>query len=114
LILSTPRPDSPSAERSLLETCDELFLLERGLLVARGTPNQVLAPNGRYLLSLSGENGAAYESALREVGCLVTARAEPGNYVIELPPNESTDVLLDTALAQSMVVLELEPLHGAR
>jgi ABC-type multidrug transport system ATPase subunit len=112
VILSTPLPSSPSAERSLLETCDELFLLERGLLVARGTPGQVLAANGRYLLSLCGANTAAYEGTLREAGCVVTARDQLGDYVIELPPNESTDLLLDAALAHDVIVLELEPLHG--
>jgi ABC-type multidrug transport system ATPase subunit len=112
VILSAPFPNSPSAERSLFETCDELFLLERGLLVARGTPSQVLAPNGRYLLSLSGENTAAYESTLRDAGCLVTPRDQLGDYVIELPPNGNTDVLLDAALDQRMIVLELEPLFG--
>ncbi|MES1173844.1 MAG: hypothetical protein ABUL62_05895 [Myxococcales bacterium] len=113
LILATSWPSSPSAERSLLETCGELFLLERGLLVSTGTPGQVLAASGRYLLSLAGENGAAYESALREAGCVVTARDRLGDYVIELPPNESCDVLLDTALDQRMIVLELEPLRSA-
>jgi ABC-2 type transport system ATP-binding protein len=113
VILSMPFPSSPSAERSLLEACDELFLLERGLLVARGTPSQVLAPSGRYLLSLAGENRAAYEGALREAGCVVTARDQLGDYVIELPAHESTDVLLDTALDQHVIVLELEPLRSA-
>ncbi|MEO6602388.1 MAG: hypothetical protein ABIQ16_21080 [Polyangiaceae bacterium] len=113
VILSAPLPSSPSAERSLFETCDELFLIERGLLVAHGTPSHVLAPNGRYLLSLAGENTAAYESTLREAGCVVTPRNQFGDYVIELPPNGNTDLLLDTALDQQMVVLELEPLLGS-
>ena len=113
VVLSGPMPSSPSTERSLFETCDELFLIERGLLVARGTPSQVFAPNGRYLLSLSGENTTAYESTLRQAGYLVTPRDQPGDYVIELPPSGNTDILLDTALDQQMVVLELEPLLGS-
>ena len=113
VILSTPLPSSPSAERSLLDACDELFLLERGVLVARGTSSQVLAPNGRYLLSLSGENSAAYEAALREAGCVVSPRDQLGDYVIELPPNGNTDLLLDSALDQNVIVLELEPLSGS-
>jgi ABC-type multidrug transport system ATPase subunit len=113
LILSAPFPSSPSAERSLLDTCDEVLWLKRGLVVARGTPGQVLAPSGRYLLSVRGQNGAAYERTLREAGYAVTAREQPGEYVIELPANGNTDALLDSALEQRMVVLELEPLHGS-
>jgi len=113
LILSAALPNAPSAERSLLEACDELFLLERELLVASGAPSRVLLASGRYLLTLSGTNTAGYESALREAGCVVTPRAQAGEYVVDLPPNGNTDVVLDTALDQRMTVLELEPLHGS-
>ncbi len=113
LILCAPRPHSPSPERSLLETCDELLCLERGLLVAQGPPAQVLAPSGRYLLSVSGETNAAYSSALRAAGCVVSSRDRAGDYLVELPPNGNTDVLLDTALDQHLIVVELEPLGPA-
>jgi len=113
LILSMAFPSGPSTERSLLETCEDVFLLERGVLIARGSPGQVFKASGRYLLSLSGQNTAAYESALREAGCVVTTRAQSGEYVVELPGNGNTDLLLDTALDQQMIVLELEPVHAS-
>ena len=109
LILSAPLPHAPSAERSLLETCDELLRLERGLLIAQGSPAHVLAASGRYLLSVSGENTAAYSNALRTAGCVVTSRDRAGDYVVELPQSGNTDVLLDTALEQHVIVVELEP-----
>ncbi len=111
VILSTPAPNSPSPERSVLETCTELFLLERGVLVAQGTPAQVFAPSGRYLLSVSGENLSDYASALQAAGCVVSARDQAGDYVVQLPASGNTDILLDTALEQRVIVLELEPLH---
>ena len=113
VIISAARPSSPSPERALLDACDELFVLENGVLVAQGSPAQVFAPNGRYLLTVKGENRAAFSSALNEAGCRVTARDPIGNYLIELPTNGSSDLLLDTALDHGLIVIELEPIFGA-
>jgi len=112
LMLSSNLPTSPSPERSLLDTCDEVFVIARGELVAQGAPSSVFAVGSRYALWVSGEKIAIFVSALRARGVRVDARAEPGRFHVELPRtgNESTDELLDTALEQGVIVLQLEPL----
>ena len=112
VIISAAPPSSPSPERTLLDACEALFVLENGVLVAEGSPAQVFVANGRYLLTVKGENAAAFATALNEAGCRVTPRARTGNYLIELPATSSSDLLLDTALDHGLIVLELEPIFG--
>jgi len=112
LVLSSNLPASPSPERSLLDTCDDLFVVARGELLARGAPSAVFAASSRYTLCVTGDNIAAYASALGVQGVRVEARTEPGRFHVELPQTgtESSDVLLDTALEQGVIIVELEPL----
>ncbi len=114
LIVSAARPTSPSAERSLLDACDELFVLEADALVCHGSPDAVFEPRGRYWLTLasSGADNTAFSGALSAAGCRVTARARRDDYLIELPPEGSTDLLLDTALAHGVTVIGLEPVFS--
>ena len=115
LVLSADLPSSPSPERSLLDTCDELFVLVQGVLVAQGTPSAVFAAGSRYALRVQGDKLADFADALRARGVRLEARAELGRFNVELPAtsNESTDVLLDTALDHGLVVLELKPIFVA-
>lgn len=124
LIVSAELPSTPSAERALLEQCDELFLLQRGVLVAHGAPQSVLAASPRYLLTLVGARDSEWVSALTAAGCAVSERPSstafsallsPGSrvtrYLVELPrETASPDLLLDAALDAGVTVLELEPL----
>ena len=112
IIVSATQPSFIGPERSLLDTCDELFLLEGGALTAHGAPARVFAARERYSFTVTGSNSAAFSSALREAGCELEPHNANGSYNLELPPNTSTDLLLDTALAHDMVVLELEPTFG--
>ena len=113
VIISAPYPESPSPERALLDACDELFLLERGVLAVQGTPASIFAPSGRYSLTVSGENVTAFSRALHEAGCVLTPYSQAGEYAVELPAPVSTDLLLDTALDHGVVVLALEPVFAA-
>ena len=115
LLLSADLPSSPSPERSLLDACDELFVLAQGVLVAHGTPNAVFAAGSRYALSVKGDKIEGFANALRARGVRLEARAEVGRFNVELASSssESTDVLLDTALDHGLVVLELEPIFVA-
>jgi ABC-type Na+ transport system ATPase subunit NatA len=126
VILSSALPQSPSAERALLETCDELFRLEHGALVAQGSPQAVFAPGARYLLTLAGSQHAELAAALTSAGCQLTPEPAPTafsgllaadhivtRYLVELPEAANPDLLLDSALAVRVTVLELEPLLGA-
>jgi ABC-type Na+ transport system ATPase subunit NatA len=123
VILSSALPQSPSAERALLEACDELFRLEHGALVAQGPPLAVFAPGARYLLTLTGSQHTELALALTRAGCKLTAQAAPTEfsgllapdrvvtrYLVELPEAGSPDLLLDSALGAGVTVLELEPL----
>jgi ABC-type multidrug transport system ATPase subunit len=128
LLVSVARPGTPSAERTLLEQCDELFLLQRGVLVAHGSPQSVLASSARYLLTLVGARDSDLVSTLTSAGCQVSARPSPTTfsgllsagsrvtrYLVELPAaTGSPDLLLDTALEAGVTVLELEPFPGAQ
>jgi len=111
VLLSAAMPSSPSAERSLLDSCDELLVQRHGALVAQGAPSSVFAPGTRYTLTVKGPKIADFSGALRGAGVRLEARAESGRFSVELPAGgASTDLLLDTALEHGLTVLELEPL----
>jgi ABC-type multidrug transport system ATPase subunit len=110
VIVSATFPSAPSPERALLEGCQELCVLSRGAVVAKGAPNQIFSPGTRYLLEVSGANLAAFAASLRDAGCGLTERDAPGRYAVELPKHGTSDLLLDAALAENLVVLELQPL----
>ena len=112
VILSAALPVTPSPERSLLDTCDELFLRKQGALVAQGAPSSVFTAGARYLLTVKGPNIPDFSRALREAGLALEERARVGSFKVELPAGASgtTDTLLDAALAHGLIVLELEPL----
>jgi ABC-type cobalamin/Fe3+-siderophores transport system ATPase subunit len=123
LIVSGAAPNTPSPERAFLDTCEELFLLRSGVLVASGPPETVFSAHARYLLTLTGD-GARLANALDEAGCKLQLQPSPSygallgpgarvsRYLVELPPSTSSDLVLDSALALGVSVLELEPLQG--
>jgi len=113
LIVSAAKLETIGPGRALLDQCDELLWLEGETLVARGTPSELLAPGDRYLLTVTGSSLSEFSLALQNAGCQLREPGEAGEYVVTLPPGESTDLLLDSALALGLVVLELEPLLGA-
>ena len=112
VIVSAPYPHSPSAERALLDACDELFVLEGGTLIAQGPPSTLFAPAQRYLITVKGSKIAAFAAALSGAGCTLDTRSPPGHFSVDLPLDATTDLLLDTALAHDLIVLELEPLYA--
>lgn len=115
LLLTADLPSSPSSERSLLDSVQELFVVERGELIAQGAPSSVFAAGFRYGIRVKGQNIDDFSNALRARGVKVEGRAEYGRFRVELPQasGESSDLLLDTALEHGLVVLELEPIFVA-
>ncbi|HEY3257186.1 MAG TPA: hypothetical protein VGJ91_24680 [Polyangiaceae bacterium] len=114
VLLTAALPSSPSAERSLLDSCDELFVLKRGALLSSGAPSAVFATGTRYSLSVKGRQIAAFSQALEQAGVRLEPRAQAGLFNVELPAAASnSDLLLDTALEHGLIVLELEPLFGS-
>src|SRR6478736_1332363 len=85
LLVSADLPNSPSPERSLLDACDELFVLERGSLVAQGAPNAVFALGARYTLRVKGEKIQAFAQALAGAGVHLAQLSEAGSFNVELP-----------------------------
>lgn len=113
VIVSSAVPSTPSPDRSLLEGCQELFWLERGALFRSGSPAQVLDRGVHYAVTVKGAEIAAFCGALQAAGCRLKEREGVGRYWVVLPPQTSTDLLLDAALTAELIVLELEPLLDA-
>ena len=115
VLLSAALPSSPSPERSLLDTCDELFVQRRGALVSQGAPSLVFAAGMRYSLTVKGPQMAEFSQSLREAGVRLEPLHQTGSFSVELPggASGSSDLLLDTALEHGLIVLELEPLFGS-
>jgi ABC-type multidrug transport system ATPase subunit len=126
VIVSLAVPSTPSAERALLDECDELFLLERGALVAQGRPEAVFSPSARYFVTLAGSRDRELQAALTRAGCQLTQQPSPTafgalltpgrrvtRYLIELPPGASSNLLLDAALDTGETLLELEPVFAS-
>jgi ABC-type multidrug transport system ATPase subunit len=115
VVLSAALPSSPSAERSLLDSCDELFVHKQGALIAAGAPNSVFAATSRYSLTVKGPQIAAFSQVLRDAGVRLEPRSQAGCFSVELPQAGSvnTDLLLDAALDHGLIVLELEPIFAA-
>jgi len=109
VILSSALPDAASAERSLLEACDELFVSRPGTPLTHGAPSQIFAGGAHYAITVKGQQIAAFSQALSGAGVRLEPRAEAGSFDAELPENGSTDLLLDAALDHGLVVLQLEP-----
>ena len=112
LLLSSAHPRTPSPERSLLDTCDELFERRHDGLVAQGSPSSLFAASARYAISVKGPQIAQFLQALRETCVQVEARAQAGSFSVVIPEGGSTDLLLDTALDHRLIVLELEPIFA--
>jgi ABC-type multidrug transport system ATPase subunit len=110
VLLSAAVPSSPSAERSLLDRCDELFVRSRGALVAHGAPGSVFAARARYSLKVKGAQVAEFSRALADAGVQLERRSLSDDFSVALPESVSTDLLLDTAIEHELIVLELEPL----
>jgi hypothetical protein len=122
-VISVTRPRVPSAERTLLGSCDELFVLRHGALVLQGPPNAVFAPGTRYLLTVVGSKKDELVLTLKQAHCELTPQPAPSTfgallapgstikrYLVELPAGTRPDLLLDAAVANGVTVLELEPL----
>ena len=113
LLVSSERPSTPSAERTLLDQCDDLLVLDDDGRLTRGTPEAIFAPSGRYLMTVKGSAIPAFAAALGAAHCRLAPGHAPGSYAIELPGDSTTDLLLDTALSHDLIVLELTPLFGS-
>jgi ABC-type uncharacterized transport system ATPase subunit len=109
VLVSSEVPTTPSPERTLLDGCDELFVLLGGELVAQGAPSRVFGPNERYLLTVTGARVHELAEALQTAGCELSARARSGSFSVTLPERATSDLLLDCALDAGVVVHELEP-----
>lgn len=123
LIFSASALSTPSPERAFVDTCEEIFVLRAGVLATSGSPETVFSAHARYLLTLTGD-GARLASALDVAGCTLHMQPAPtgyaallgpgapvSRYLVELPPSESSDLVLDSAIEAGVTVLELEPLE---
>ncbi|HWZ87689.1 MAG TPA: hypothetical protein VNW92_02530 [Polyangiaceae bacterium] len=127
LVISADLPSAANAERTLLDACDELFLLQDGALVAHGSAESVLAPSAYYLMTLVGTKDHELILALKAGGCQLGTQPSPTTfsallppnsrvtrYLVELPEAASSDLVLDAALDAGVTVLELEPVPRAQ
>lgn len=112
VVIANPWPLTTSFERALLETCEELLLIEDGKLLVQGPPSQLFQATGHYLVTVTGDQLEAFGAALRDAGCRLQPRADAGHWSLELPQAASTDLVLDLALEHRVIVLELEPVYA--
>jgi len=126
LLLSVGQAAPGSVERSVLDTLDEVWVLRQGSVVARGPAAQVLASANRYLVVVTRQ-AHRLASALTDRETHVTLNspelpeaagpdsrtrgdARAGRLIVDLEPNESTDVIVEAALEVKAPIVELRPL----
>lgn len=118
VLASVPAPQPLGAERALLDRMDEVLVLEAGLLVAHGSAADALRADTRCALTVT-RRGSELVARLTETG--YAARLLPGTegrtharLIVEISAGQSTDELLDAALAVGAPVVELTPMAAAR
>lgn len=113
LIFSVESTLPSAAQRALIETADDVLVLEQGSLVAQGAPARALEPSRRYLVSV-GRHAARWVEVLGERGCRTTpagaASDDAARFVVDLAPSVTTDALLALSLELEAPLVELVPL----
>jgi ABC-2 type transport system ATP-binding protein len=116
LIFSVESGLPSAAERALVETADDVLVLEQGRLVAQGEPARALEPGRRYLVSV-GRHAERLARALGERDCRVTPAGAAGDdaarFVVDLSPEATPDALLALSLEVDAPLVELVPLPRA-
>jgi ABC-type multidrug transport system ATPase subunit len=128
LLVSVGQATPGSVERSVLDGLDEVWVLGHGGLLARGSAADVLVSPNRYLVVVTREAHQLVR-ALAETGVRASlsnsespAAAEPGSQtladdragrlIVDLGPTQTTDVIVEAALAADAPVVELLPLSA--
>ncbi len=128
LLLSVAQAAAGSVERLVLDGLDEVWVLGHGGVLTRGSAADVMGSANRYLVVVTRE-AQRLVSALTESGARASlsdpgppAAAEPGGQtradrragrlIVELGPEQSTDVIVAAALAADAPVVELLPLSA--
>jgi hypothetical protein len=126
LLVSMGSADTGTVERSLLDGLDEVWVLQQGNVVARGPAAEVLVSSNRYLVVVTRQAHRLVE-LLQQSGAraALTSATTPspqqpagwadsgrgaGRLIVDLGPDQTTDVIADMALAAEAPVIELLPL----
>jgi hypothetical protein len=117
LLASVSSPVPLGAERALLDRTGEVLVLEAGVLVAQGSPEQALRPDSRLSVTVT-RRGSELLARLGEIGWVATLapgheNASFARLVVEIAAGGSTDDLLGAALAVGAPIVELLPLGAA-
>jgi ABC-type Na+ transport system ATPase subunit NatA len=119
LLCSARATPAAGTERGLIDTFDQVLLLEAGQLLAAGTPAELFSAGAVYRVgALSG--AAALRGELERRGCRVFAlagaaasEADSARLLVVLPDGATSDTILDGALATEAAIIELVPAQAA-
>ncbi len=116
MLVSVSASPPSAAERALLSTMGEVWLMSRGAIVANGRADDVFTPGRRYAVTAT-KNGAELARSLGERGLCVRAAelaSAPGGpdgalrFFVVLP--DGTAPVLDAAVQLDAPIVELVPL----
>lgn len=116
LVLTTPSLELSLTERTLLDTCDDVIVMEQGAVVAQGRAADLAGAARRYAVHVA-RHAQAFIELLNQNG--IPARAagpfglQPdgsGRLILELVDDGPVDRVLDLALDADAPVFELLPL----
>jgi ABC-type multidrug transport system ATPase subunit len=109
LLVSVAAPQPVGAERALLDRVAELFVLQAGVLVGRGSAAEAIRGDCRYGVLVT-RRAPELAARLAEIG--MTATLSGSRLVVELGDEHSTDDLLDASIALGAPIVELLPLEA--
>lgn len=116
LVLTTPTLELSPTERTLLDTCDDVIVLEAGAVVAQGRAADLTGPAHRCAVQVARHaqpfidllNASGFSA--RAAGPFGLSADGAGRLIVELGDGATVDRVLDLALDADAPVFELLPL----
>jgi ABC-type Na+ transport system ATPase subunit NatA len=127
LIVNVAHAAAGCVERLLVEDCDEVLILDRGVITLQGSPSRLASVGVLFQMTITGagvmEGGHALRAALQERGVVVrsftaltgagtgvVAEGPAARLVVELGPGVATLPLFAAAKGCDSTVLDLQAL----
>ena len=95
------------------QVCERVFIIDRGRIVADGTPDALrtkLVGNPTLAVELKGADGAATEALHRLPGVVAVSERETGHFVVEHSPDaDPREAVFGLAVERGWVLMALIP-----